>query len=522
MSVVAIYSDDITRANAGLDGIKAAIEAQGQPVPEGTPVEDYPDKILSIANGPHEVRFFDIDGTVLSSKCYHTGQSAAYPAEAPCHDEWLEFAGWNYTLEELSNLRYRESERGLTIPGHIDVGATYRTVDDCTHIWFKAVSQYTLACSLYFARESDAAMVDIDWGDGVTEAYTVPTGGTKAHTYSDEGLYHIKVKSRDNVPYRMGNGTASTPMVASTSSAGILKVYFSDYVVLRNYTCYNFYNLRYVSLPANGQNSDMVQYLTYNNYMLRHLTIPRGYTTIAAYSFNSAKQMRSISIPATVQTLEKYGMFLTAALGRYVLPRGISSLPDNFFDNGSASEQITDTIREVGINAFYSYYLSHTVNLAYTVRCSGTGMMLNTYSLPLHNLRIILTGTAATNTANWVQLLRGTLELLPENEMPLPALANNNGLQRLVIGENFTSITGSITSTGITELVFLATVPPALANASYISALNKLGAIYVPVESVAAYKAAANWSTMAKYIKPLSELELSGNEEYPYFIDMAA
>ena len=52
------------------------------------------------------------------------------------------------------------------------------------------------------------------------------------------------------------------------------------------------------------------------------------------------------------------------------------------------------------------------------------------------------------------------------------------------------------------KVIVRATTPPGLGSNSY---LNKLTAVYVPDDSVSAYKAASVWSGFASKIKPLSE-----------------
>ncbi len=54
------------------------------------------------------------------------------------------------------------------------------------------------------------------------------------------------------------------------------------------------------------------------------------------------------------------------------------------------------------------------------------------------------------------------------------------------------------------EYVFLSTTPPTLASTNAFTGIPSLCKIYVPDDSVAAYKSATNWSIYANYIYPLS------------------
>ena len=57
-------------------------------------------------------------------------------------------------------------------------------------------------------------------------------------------------------------------------------------------------------------------------------------------------------------------------------------------------------------------------------------------------------------------------------------------------------------STNTTTAICKAVTPPTKTNTSYY---NNVAAVYVPDESVDAYKAATGWSQWASNIKPLSE-----------------
>jgi hypothetical protein len=61
------------------------------------------------------------------------------------------------------------------------------------------------------------------------------------------------------------------------------------------------------------------------------------------------------------------------------------------------------------------------------------------------------------------------------------------------------------------RLIIKATNPPTLGGGSFYGSTQgavppNFDGIYVPDASVAAYKAASNWSVFASYIKPMSEL----------------
>ena len=71
---------------------------------------------------------------------------------------------------------------------------------------------------------------------------------------------------------------------------------------------------------------------------------------------------------------------------------------------------------------------------------------------------------------------------------------------------------------GLTSLIVNATTPPTLSNANAFNNTNNCP-IYVPSESVAAYKAATNWSTYESRIYPIQQVAtVDGNPVYNYEI----
>ena len=81
------------------------------------------------------------------------------------------------------------------------------------------------------------------------------------------------------------------------------------------------------------------------------------------------------------------------------------------------------------------------------------------------------------------------------------------GLSKLIIPSLVTTI-GDRAFSGcrnLTTLIMRPTTPPTLGGENWYLVSNVT--IYVPDDSVSAYKAAKNWSDKASYIKPMSEYE---------------
>ena len=88
------------------------------------------------------------------------------------------------------------------------------------------------------------------------------------------------------------------------------------------------------------------------------------------------------------------------------------------------------------------------------------------------------------------------------------AAFGNNQLTSIEIPNSVTTIGGNaFTLNQLTEIIFTRTAPPTIQSTTFNNNPNLLtqGAIYVPVNSVNAYKTAQNYTQFADIIKPISE-----------------
>ena len=141
-------------------------------------------------------------------------------------------------------------------------------------------------------------------------------------------------------------------------------------------------------------------------------------------------------------------------------PSGITSIADYSFQNcyGLTSVTIPDSVTSIGLQSFQGCY------------------------------RLILISIPSLVTS-----------------IGMAAFQSCSGLTSVIIPSGVTSI-GNFAfrfCSRLTSLACLATTPPVLGN--YVFDDTNNCPIYVPAESVEAYKAAANWSTYASRIQAISE-----------------
>ena len=134
-----------------------------------------------------EVRFFDIDGTLLKSEIIPKGGSVTPPPDPTYDSERLTFSRWLSAIgHNFDNIQH-----------DVDYGAHY-TINDNSYHWFFTLNDYTgYTVTLNFVGSVSGGPT-IDWGDGVVE--TITATGNLTHTYSTRGHYEIIVKRSPDYP----------------------------------------------------------------------------------------------------------------------------------------------------------------------------------------------------------------------------------------------------------------------------------------------------------------------------------
>lgn len=93
------------------------------------------------------------------------------------------------------------------------------------------------------------------------------------------------------------------------------------------------------------------------------------------------------------------------------------------------------------------------------------------------------------------------------------SFSNNRTIRKFIIPANVTTL-GTLVFSGnvaVKYYIFLPTTPPTMADINVFTQINPLCKIYVPDESVEAYKTVTNWDTYADHIYPLSEFKEVNN-----------
>lgn len=459
-----------------------------------------------VETGQYEVRFIDYDGTVLKTQWVDAGQDAT-PPENPSHtDKGLTFQGW------LSGDDYTNIQRDS------DIGAIYTTTDGKTHVhvivdWNSYANTRQFWLGFY---KSDTSTLSVDWGNG-----TITTNSNSGN---------IAMQSPD---YPATNPRAYTIKIWISSGSGwygigkLASGMNSRFFLQTETTSDQGYNGRFLQKFYTGDNVKI-----FNNYTLDYsgkcseITLSNGVEVIGHHAFRGASGISGLNMPnSIVQSGKEYNAAVNVwsdapfsgimHLKNIVLSKNAplfhSSAP---YENANAIQRMFQS----------SYFIKKIIFPATETNNSTTSTAFSNMFIDCISLEKVINApfSRMTNINPAASCFYGCRGL---REMPQGLLPNNGGWKQISasmfneasnirffdIPSHITVINASAFSqcANVKYFIFRSATVPTLANANAFPTLTAPTAfsIYVPDASVAAYKAATNWSSFAYFIRPLSEIE---------------
>jgi hypothetical protein len=218
------------------------------------------------------------------------------------------------------------------------------------------------------------------------------------------------------------------------------------------------------NLPSGGEVAVFAEDMEDNGLgftAVKNVHIKDGTTKIAPYAFYYSQSLETIELPNTIVEIGSYAFRSAVNLKPFILPPKLTQISAYMLTGVKWSEiNIHEGITMIGAGAFYS-------------------------------------------CPNFVQI---TFPQSLERIEPY-AFESCDSLTTIYIGQNIREILygAFIRCSKLSKVIIEAVVPAYLETTCFGSnAPNRL--IYVPDESVDAYKAATNWAAYADAIRPMSEL----------------
>lgn len=427
---------------------------------------------------PKNVNFYDYEGTLLKS---YTTSEWANVTELPANPthEGLTAQGWNWSKADIDDYISDYPE------AIVNVGQMYITDDGATRIY---VHFEKGGISPYLNLNVSGGLANIDWGDGSAQQSYV-ANNTK-HTYDNSGDYIIKIiPTSDYTRIQINGSSTSLSYLLNkyTNSNGssesipylnsIKKIEIGSNIIFGIGAFNKCYSLETISIPYGILlNSDS----SFRDcYSLRFVVVPNSATNVGNHVFRSCKTLKTVSLPNTLNRLGEY-MFAECSLLENI------TIPDNQITMSASSLYACNSLEEIIIphsvvniasNVFtYCYKLKSVRN--YSLLITSLDGFMNCYFLSEVNI--------------------------PENctEIKSSCFNNDSSLTSIIIPNKVTTLNSCFRYCyGISEYHFLSTTPPTLTSSAVFNEIASDCIIYVPMESVEAYKTATNWSNYASYIQ---------------------
>ena len=210
------------------------------------------------------------------------------------------------------------------------------------------------------------------------------------------------------------------------------------------------------------------------------VTVPSSATidTYSTYVSQISGGGGGITMPSNLSaaTLNDYGLLTSAAI-----KSGVTSIGSYAFSNckSLSSIEIPDSVTSIGSNAFS--YCSSLSSCTISSGVTSIGSNAFSYCSSFSSIEIPDSVTSIGNNA----------------------FSNCTSLSSCTIGSGVTSIGGQAfyNCSSLSSVTVLATTPPTLGSSVFNNTNNC--PIYVPSQSVDAYKSATNWSTYASRIQAI-------------------
>ena len=215
----------------------------------------------------------------------------------------------------------------------------------------------------------------------------------------------------------------------------------------------------------------------FDGALIKQITIPDTVTEIGDRAFNYCGNLASIALPSGLQKISSSMLSSCMSLTSITIPAPVTEIGDQAFANsGLTSITIPSTVTTLGIGAFEGCQ-----SLAHMDIQANVTEIPEDFAQESGRTSVTLPDTVETIGRSAFASTRANL-----TEITIPASVTSIGDYAFTQNASMATVT------------CLATTPPTLGKNVFNLATGSV--IKVPAASVAAYKAATNWSSYADYI----------------------
>ena len=333
-------ASEITRIKTNIENAYTKAEEKGATMPEllnsdglAECIESIPKSSgggggIDIPEGYSRIRFYDIDGTILSEQIVEDLGDITNIPEPPEH-EYLKFNSWNWYTDFNTTTPYAV--------GHMNIGAIYDTIDENIYVGIELNEDTGLSVSYNMSLYMESYVTKptagstytytVDFGDGSVETYNFTVDSSTSnyhyipninHVYENYGSYVIKINDAGNISEEETDNNYYNRRiifggVRSKKTYEEIKFLYMNRIMSQtiDYLTYFLPNLEKISITVNYNGDKRRTIHSLNSWncfgpnKLRHINLPRFYIK-TSFNNTALQSVESISFDCGEDSVTPY------------------------------------------------------------------------------------------------------------------------------------------------------------------------------------------------------------------------